>query len=262
VSSSPLKHIEVHREWEQTYEGALNEAFYRLAFDFIVKRLAASPGETIVDLGCGRCAHSLRLAQRGFKVEALDFYSQVLARAREVLLRSGSGGSVHLHCADITALPFADGSFRYALCWGVLMHIPEIEKAIGEIARVLRRGGILVVGESNMHSLQSLLLHPLARSLGRLPACARKAAGLESWIRRPEGRLLVRHADIGWLVRAFEARGMKLRSRTSGQFTELYTSVPTQLAKKVIHAFNNLWFRHVGLPHPAFGNILIFDKFV
>jgi len=63
-----------------------------------------------------------------------------------------------------------------------------------------------------------------------------------------------------WLIREFEKHGMVLESRVAGQFSELYWLVPTQILKRMIHALNTVWFRHVRAPGPAFGNILIFRK--
>ncbi|MGH7213210.1 MAG: class I SAM-dependent methyltransferase [Tepidisphaeraceae bacterium] len=47
--------------------------------------------------------------------------------------------------ADIMRLPFAEGTFAYALCSEVLEHLPDDWGALGEIARVLRPGGRLVL---------------------------------------------------------------------------------------------------------------------
>ena len=76
----------------------------------------------------------------------------------------------------------------------------------------------------------------------------------------PAGTLLTRQADISWLIRRFETMGLRLRKRVAGQFTELYTRFQWSLPRKLIHAFNGLWFRCLKVPHPAFGNLLIFEK--
>ena len=41
------------------------------------------------------------------------------------------------------------------LCWGVLMHIPDADRAIGELTRVAKPGGVLVVEEINQHAPES-----------------------------------------------------------------------------------------------------------
>jgi SAM-dependent methyltransferase len=47
--------------------------------------------------------------------------------------------------ASLTALPFADGLFDSCLCTEVLEHIPEDDRAVGELARCLRPGGQLLL---------------------------------------------------------------------------------------------------------------------
>jgi len=59
--------------------------------------------------------------------------------------------SVDLHdpratvCADLTDLPFPDAAFDLVLCSHVLEHVPDDRAAMGELARVLRPGGLAVV---------------------------------------------------------------------------------------------------------------------
>jgi hypothetical protein len=71
---------------------------------------------------------------------------------------------------------------------------------------------------------------------------------------------VTRHADIGWLTRAFEQRGAKLVEHRAGQFSELFTRFKSKPMRRAIHAFNSLWFRRIRRPGPAFGNILVFRK--
>lgn len=55
------------------------------------------------------------------------------------------GYEVDLHRDDATKLPFADSSIDCVYSFGVLHHIPEIEKVIGEIHRVLKPGGKVMI---------------------------------------------------------------------------------------------------------------------
>ena len=59
-----LARPEMHRKWEGDYRTTDNESFYEAAFDFIAGLLAPCPGATFLDVGCGSCAHSVRLARR------------------------------------------------------------------------------------------------------------------------------------------------------------------------------------------------------
>jgi ubiquinone/menaquinone biosynthesis C-methylase UbiE len=57
--------------------------------------------------------------------------------------------------ADLRELPYADESFDLAVCGLALAHLPSLEQAVGELARVLAPGGHLVV--SVLHPFQALL---------------------------------------------------------------------------------------------------------
>jgi len=252
---------DIHRQWEGAYRTAENEKFFDEAFDYIERVLEAPQGATFVDAGCGACAHSIRLAKRGFVVQAVDCSEGVLAVARANVNASGLNGRIKILPGNVLALPFEDGSVDYVLCWGVLMHVPEVGKAVSELARVLRHGGMCVVSECNMRSLQAVVLNHARRLLGREKADVRRvAAGVEYWVRRPDGALVTRETNMRWLIERFREDGLALKRRAAGQFTEVYTRVSSPVLAKLVHYANGLYFRRVGMPHFSFGNILILEK--
>jgi SAM-dependent methyltransferase len=102
------------------------EAFLRHAFE----GLPAARGGRLLDLGCGARPYA-PLYQAAFEeCIAADFEARTM------------GVDVRL---DAQALPFRDDSFEYVLCSEVIEHVPNAHKALGEIARVLRPGGVLLV---------------------------------------------------------------------------------------------------------------------
>jgi 2-polyprenyl-3-methyl-5-hydroxy-6-metoxy-1,4-benzoquinol methylase len=252
---------EVHQRWESGYRTEANERFYEQVFDYILKVLSPAPGATILDAGCGPCAHSARLARRGFRVQAVDFSESALEMAAEQVRARGLEGQITLRRESLLGLSFPDESFDYVLCWGVLMHIPEVERAVAELARVVKPGGQLVISEANMRSLEAVGVRGLKRLLKREKSEVKEApAGVEYWMVRGGDALVTRQADIGWLVRAFEGHGLALKGRVAGQFSEAYTLVSAAPLKKLVHHFNDFWFRHVKSAGPAFGNILFLQK--
>jgi hypothetical protein len=141
------------------------------------------------------------------------------------------------------------------------MHVPEVEKAIAELVRITKEGGIIVISEGNVRSIQAVALRWIKSMLGRQRAEVHGTeAGIELWEETSTGKLVTRQTDMGWLIRAFEARGAKLVERRAGQFTEIFTLLPWRQLRLLVHAFNNFWFRHLRYPGPAFGNLLIFRK--
>jgi hypothetical protein len=138
------------------------------------------------------------------------------------------------------------------------MHVPEVATAIEELARVTASGGWIVVSEANMRSAQAIAERAVGRARRRPPP-VRTPMGLETWTHTDAGTLLARRADIGWLVARFAEHGCALTHRVANQFTEAYTVAPRRL-RGGVHAVNRFWFRHVGAPGPAFGNLLYFRR--
>lgn len=256
-----LAKLDIHQEWKSTYLTAQNDKFFEQAFDYIARVLNAPKNSTILDVGCGTCAHSIRLANRGFLVQAVDFSESVLKEAEAEVKTNGLEIKISIQCEDILSLPFEDEAFRYILCWGVLMHIPDLEKATAELTRVLKPGGMLVIGENNMYSLESIILPILKRFLRKEKANVMKTpAGMEYWKNASAGALLYREANIQWLIDKFESKRFTVKKHVARQFTELYVKVPSPLLRTLIHGFNNFWFKYVKIPHFAFGNIVILQK--
>lgn len=253
--------VAIHQKWVANYRTAEMQAFYDMAFDMIAGRLNASLDSMILDAGCGSCAKSVLLAAKGFRVTAVDYSADALGLAAETVRAQGFADRITLQREDLTGLSFPNGSFQYVVCWGVLMHIPDLQRALSELARVVRPGGMLILSEGNMYSIQAVTMRWLKKFLGRERAqVARVPGGIEYVEKTSQGTLLTRQTDIHWLIAECERLGLRLKARESGQFTELYVAVAWRPLKRLIHLFNALWFRYIRLAGPAFGNILILEK--
>lgn len=251
----------MHTRWDADYRSPESERLSDEAFDYIVRRLPPTLDAVFLDAGCGTGVDSIRLGRRGFRVQGVDFSEAVLGLARMNVKEAGLSDGVALRREDLTALSFPDATFGNVLCWGVLMHIPDVGRALSELARVLRPGGSLVLSEINLHSLQSRAYWAMARLLGRRRGqFTRTEAGIESWFTTPKGTLMVRHTDMQWLERAALDRGLTVKERIAWEFTELYLKTSSPTLRKLIHGFNGFWFRRVRSPGPAFNNLLILEK--
>ncbi|MCX6630131.1 MAG: class I SAM-dependent methyltransferase [Candidatus Solibacter sp.] len=104
-----------------------------------------------LEAGCGTGYLSQRLQrERGWPVVALDFSGDGLRYARELGVRNPVQG-------DIRSLPFGDGVFDLVMSLDVIVHLPRGEEhlAAREMARVARRGGLVVVRTSALDILRS-----------------------------------------------------------------------------------------------------------
>ncbi len=251
----------IHHKWVANYRTPEMQEFYDMAFDRFISHLAAPSDSLILDAGCGTCAKSVLLAMKGFRVMGIDYSSDALTLAAENVKAQGLAGKITLKQDNLLGLSFPDGVFQYVLCWGVLMHIPDVGRALSELARVTGPGGMLVLSEGNMHSLQAMVMRGLKAVLGRERAeVARVPSGIEYVERSEQGTLLTRQTDFSWLMAECERLGFEVTARIPGQFTELYVAVPWPPIKRFFHLLNRIWFKHVRLARPAFGNMLILRK--
>jgi SAM-dependent methyltransferase len=260
-TAGALAGADIHETWVSMYRTPQAQGFYEMAFDEIARRLAAPRDAVILDAGCGSCAKSVLLAKRGFRVVGADFSEKALDLAQHTVRTHGVAERITLRQADLTALPFADGEFGYAICWGVLMHVPDVEQALREVARVLAPDGVLVLSEGNMYSLQSRAIRMLKKLFGRgRGRVVRTHAGLETHEQTAQGPLVTRQTDMSWLQLECARLGLVMQARIPGQFTEGYVLTSWSWLRHAIHAFNYLWFKAIPLAGPAYGNILIFRK--
>jgi len=124
-----------------TWRTAENSAAYLLPH--------LSPGAALLDVGCGPGTITADLAERVAPgpVVGVDAAPGVLAEAAG---RSATGGGRFAVCAaDAYDLPFADGAFDVVHAHQVLQHLARPVTALVEMGRVLRRGGLLAVRDSD-----------------------------------------------------------------------------------------------------------------
>jgi SAM-dependent methyltransferase len=255
-----LARPDIHDEWEGRYREADIRAFQEETFGRLIELIRPASGSRFLDAGCGTGYNAIQLARLGFDVVAADFSEEVLARARENVREAGVEERVELRRENLLELSLRDGGADHVVCWGVLMHIPEIETAISELDRVLKPGGTLIVCEGNVRALDEVALRVLDR-LGRTESRKRVPAGMERWRPTPAGPLFARRTDIPWLIGAFERRGLVLRHRLACQLTEAYIYTrPGSLLRRSIQGLNRVWFRRVRSGRLASDNFLIFEK--
>lgn len=262
LAQGRLAKWDVHQQWECDYRTGENKKFHELVFDYIADELnRGNNTPVILDAGCGICDYAVCLAKRGFLVHAVDFSEGILEKAREYVRAEALENRIQIQREDILSLSFEDDRFDHVLCWGVLMHIPDLEKAISELARVLKPGGRLIISEGNMFSLESIVLRSLRRLAGRHAGTYRTTpAGVESWSDDPTDPLLTREANVRWLLARLKSKGIYVRRRVSGQFTHMYIRISCRTLRSLIYWFNRFWFKWIKIPHLAQGNILILQK--
>jgi ubiquinone/menaquinone biosynthesis C-methylase UbiE len=126
------------------------EPFPRWVFD----RLPSAKTADVLEVGCGN--GNLWYANRdrippGWRLTLSDLSEGMVEQTRRRL-----GDRAHYRVADVQQLPFANDSFDLVIANHMLYHVPEPGRALGEIARVLTSGGVLVATTNGRNHLREL----------------------------------------------------------------------------------------------------------
>lgn len=114
----------------------------------LVEAVAEVRPRRVLEVGCGWGELAEWIAREtAAEVVAVDLSPRMVELARE--------RGVDARVADVQQLPFGDGEFDCVVAAWMLYHVPDLESALGEIARVLRVGGRFVAAtNSRLHLIE------------------------------------------------------------------------------------------------------------
>lgn len=133
----------MHARWD-----ALRDELFGSDFAMPALLSLVAPRLVVADLGCGTGEALEQLAPVCNQVIGVDREQAMLDAAAE---RLGAAGNVELRLGGLEDLPLREQSLDAALCMLVLHHIADLERALGEVRRVLRPGGRAVVVDMGAH---------------------------------------------------------------------------------------------------------------
>lgn len=109
----------------------------------ILKFFEPLEGKKVLDVGCGKGRFARVLQERapGAEIWGLDISEEMLSFVPE---------GIHTRAGAMTELPFDDATFDCVYATESLEHAVEIERAVGELCRVLKTGGRLVIIDKNV----------------------------------------------------------------------------------------------------------------
>jgi ubiquinone biosynthesis O-methyltransferase len=133
---------EAYARWRASEIGATTE---RREGGLILELVGDVGGRRVLDIGCGDGTFALALAARGAIVSGIDaspaMIEAAMAQAKQHNVK------VAFQVAAAEELPFADGQFDVVTAITILCFVDDAGPVFREIARVLRPGGRLVIGE-------------------------------------------------------------------------------------------------------------------
>jgi arsenite methyltransferase len=142
-----IRQLGYPEEWWQDFPPALLESFLGVGNPFSLGQLL--PGETVLDLGCGSgldVAVAARLVGPGGRVVGVDMTPEMVTRAWE-LATLLPFRNLSFQVAAAENLPFPPQFFEVVTSNGIFNLVIDKEKAAGEILRVLKPGGRLLLAD-------------------------------------------------------------------------------------------------------------------
>ncbi len=136
----------------------------------------AFAGNRVLEIGLGQGTESEQIIRRGGRWSGLDLTQASVSRVKE-RLRLRNLPYDDLRVGSVLQIPYPDNAFDMVFSHGVLLCVPEIQRAQAEIARVLRPGGELVMMVYAKWSLNYLLSISLLRRAGLAAMMALRLPG-------------------------------------------------------------------------------------
>jgi len=133
---------EVYDRWFTTPIGSLVRKYEA---ELMLDLLKPKQGEIILDAGCGTGVFTLDIFSSGSKVIGLDLSLPMLIQAKKKLKEY----PFWIVLADMLNLPFPESSFDKVVSVTALEFVEDAKGAIGELFRITKRGGCIVVATLN-----------------------------------------------------------------------------------------------------------------
>lgn len=147
---------------EGTNLGACQELYHRFGTArrpwqaWVFDHLRLPDRARVLEVGCGRGSLWVENQDRippGWRVTLSDFSPGMVAEARAGLRALPD---FHFVVAELSQLPFPEGSFDAVIANQMLFHVPNLELGLAEIHRVLGRGGVLIAATNGPEHLLEL----------------------------------------------------------------------------------------------------------
>jgi ubiquinone/menaquinone biosynthesis C-methylase UbiE len=103
-------------------------------------------GKKCIDLGCGSGRYVIAMADRGAsECHGFDLSDRAIENGKERAERLGYSDRCHFTQGSMLEMPYADGSFDFVSCNGVMHHTTDPKKSLAELARITQKDGLAYI---------------------------------------------------------------------------------------------------------------------
>jgi SAM-dependent methyltransferase len=111
-----------------------------------LKHLDIKSDDIILDIGCGGGININRMAKNAKKVYGIDYSIESVKLSKQVNEKEILEGKVEVLEGNVQSLPFEDDTFDIVTAFETVYFWLDIERCFGEVKRVLKPGGIFLIG--------------------------------------------------------------------------------------------------------------------
>jgi ubiquinone/menaquinone biosynthesis C-methylase UbiE len=167
MSTNPLNQNQTYLKTEQYQNSANLDAranlhrLYSTATtpwqSWVFTQLQLQPGFSVLECGCGPgwlWRENLAHIPADCAITLTDLSDGMVAEAEAAL--SEAGPRFAFRSVDVQALPFADATFDVVVANHMLYHVPDIDQAVAEIRRVLKRNGRFIAATNGNNHMREL----------------------------------------------------------------------------------------------------------
>ncbi|MDP2947019.1 MAG: class I SAM-dependent methyltransferase [Nanoarchaeota archaeon] len=158
-----IAHYESSDSYFRIYSPGKESLHVNQEFNRFIDFLRIPENSKILEVGCGDGRFTKYLLHRGYKVTALDLSENIIDRIRQGIKGSQYEQNLKLYVGNLEKLPFPENTFDACVCVHVLHHTENIEKSVGEMARVIKKSGIVGFIEPNPYCPYWYFFIPICR---------------------------------------------------------------------------------------------------